>query len=103
MRRDGIFGLVLVELIFADVFFDTVDDLGRNVDDENRPRQEEGSSHREKGWKRLSWTRKTGSRRRRADTWLSEKREEEMYISKEGDLCEVRMAVMSARSALPDS
>lgn len=95
MRRDGIFGLV--GLIFVDAFLENAEDPGGNVEGH---RQEEGSSHREKDWKRLSLRRST---RRRVDTWLGGKGSEEMYISEERDLGVVRMAVMRARSALPDS
>ena len=81
------------------------EDLGRKVESVVDEFEEEGSSHREEDWKRLSLKRKSGSTRRRVDTWsrLSEKRDEDMYITKERDLGEVRMAVMRARSALPDS
>ena len=81
------------------------EDLGRKVESVVDEFEEEGSSHREEDWKRLSLKRKSGSTRRRVDTCsrLSEKRDEDMYITKERDLGEVRMAVMRARSALPDS
>lgn len=110
MRKDGIFELVLVELIFVDVISEKVEDLGGNVesvvdedDVDEFQRRREGSSHMEEDWKRLSLTRNTGSTRRRVDTLLSEKRDEDMYLTKERDLGEVRMAVMNTRSALPDS
>jgi hypothetical protein len=98
VRRDGIFGLVLVEIF---VFSATVEDLGGNVQDVDQ-KPEEGSSHKEEDWKRMSLTR---SIRRRDDTWLSEDGEGYMYItdSEERDLGGVRMAVMRVRSALPDS
>ena len=107
MRKDGIFGLVLVELIFVDVFLERVEDLGRNVEsgvaDEFDQRQE-GSSQRERDWKRLSLKRSTGSTRRRVDTWLSEKRDEGPFVYNQGTRSGrsggIRMAVMSARSAL---
>lgn len=67
MRRGGIFGPVLVELIFVDVSLEK--DPGRNEGvDEFQQRQ--GSSQREKDWKRLSLKRKIGSTGRRVDTWL---------------------------------
>ena len=71
MRRDEIFGLVHDELIFVDVISGRVEDLGRNVDEIQQKQEEGGSSHREADWKLLSLTRKTGSSRRRVETWLS--------------------------------
>jgi hypothetical protein len=99
VRRDGIFELDQVELTLVDVW---VEDLGHNVecvDDEHR---QEGSQ-REKEWRRLSLKRSIGSRSRRADTWLSERRELDLYITDLGRSGGIRMAVMKARSALPDS
>ena len=71
VRRDEIFGLVHDELIFVDVISGRVEDLGRNVDEIQQKQEEGGSSHREEDWKLLSLTRKTGSSRRRVETWLS--------------------------------
>jgi hypothetical protein len=70
VRRDGKFGLELV--FFVDVIFETDEDLGRNVgDDEFQERHGEGSSHMGEDWRRMSLTMRSGSTGRRVDTWLS--------------------------------